>query len=359
MQGPPVAAPPPEDNISFSRFTGVRNTVSAERLAPEELQRARNVDIDDAGQIHRRRGQSLVSSGNFHSLFNSDNGTAYGVKGSSLGLINPDYSFISLQTGIGPDHLSYAQVGPVIYFSSASNSGQISQPANVVTPWGEAVADFWFSPVVNPTPTLQPTKGRLFGSPPMATIIEYFNGRIYLANGRTVWATELYLYNFIDKTKNYWYFEDDVTLVKSVTDGLYVGTTTQLYFISGPTFNEMKRLNIWDAGVLPGTEVEVPSELVDPQGRQDLAQVLPGDTAVAFMTTHGLIAGLSGGKIYNLTETRVQFPVAQTGSAVFRQQDGVNSYLGVIDSGGTPAGNMRIGDYVSAALIRGNGETDA
>jgi hypothetical protein len=353
VQGPPAAPPP--DNIEFSRFTGIRNTISAERLAPEELQRARNVDIDDAGQIHRRRGSTLVASGNFHSLFESDGGTVYGVLGSALGIINPNYSFVSLATGFGPDHLAYVQVGPTIYFSSLRNSGQIT--GNAVTPWGEAAADFWFSPVVNPTPTLFPIKGRLFGSPPMATLLEHYSGRIYLGSGRTVWATELYLYNYIDVTKNFWQFEDDLTMIAAVQDGLYVGTESKLYFVTGGAFAEMKRSEVLEDGVLPGTIVEVPKELVDPQGRQDLAQVIPSETVVVFMTTAGLVAGMAGGQVFNLTQTRVQFPVAQTGSALFRKQDGINSYLGVVDSGGTPAGNARLGDYVSAQLIRGTGES--
>lgn len=352
-QGPPVS---PTDNISFSRFTGTKNTVSAERLAPEELQRARNIDIDDVGQVHRRRGQTLAASGNFHSLFASDNGTVYGVKDSSLGIIKPNYSFVSIQTGIGPDPLAYVQVGPVVYFSSLSNSGRINQPNNTVVPWGEAAADFWFSPVVNPTLSLLPIKGRLFGSPPMATILEYYNGRIYLGSGRTVWATELYMYNLTDKTKNFWQFEADLTMIAAVTDGIYVGTKTGLYFISGPTFDEMRRANTSGDGVLPGTMVKVPSELVNPQARQNLDQVLPNDSAAVFMTTGGLVAGLPSNQIFNLTETRVRFPTAQTGTALFRQQDGFNSYLGVLDSGGQPAtGNVRIGDYVSAQLVRGNG----
>jgi hypothetical protein len=518
-QGPPDAPP---DNISFSRFTGIKNTVSAERLAPDELQRARDIDIDDAGQIHRRRGQSLVAAGNFHSLFTANDGTVYGVKGPSLGIINPDYSFVDLQDGIGPSHLAYVQVGPVVYFSSLSNSGKItsggiksvpaismvedgsngyhfggvppaasiptstpmtfsvllkagarpaailyssdgtntpncefdlvhgvagtpayctasitaqgggwwlatiswtmtnpgsvqfvlfisqafgagfagasyqgvvgkgvlaampiwtmagvtqppldlttilsgatasataSQIGSSVSPWGEAAADFWLSPVVNPTPTLFPIKGRLFGSPPMATILEYFNGRIYLGSGRTIWATELYLYNIVDKTRNFWQFEADLTMIAAVTDGLYVGTEGGLYFISGPQFDQMRRINVLGDGVLPGTLVKAPKELVDPQGRQDIAQVLPSDTAAVFMTAAGLVAAMSGGQVFNLTQTRVQFPVAQTGSALFRKQDGINSYLGVIDSGGTPANTARIGDYVSAQLIRGNGES--
>lgn len=352
MQGPPAAPP---DNVSFSKFTGLRNTISAERLAADELRRARNVDIDDAGQIHRRRGSTLVAAGNFHSLFEADDGTVYGVKDGSIGVVNPNYSFVSLQSGIGPDPLAYVQVGHTIYFSSLANSGKITPPSNTVTQWGEAAADFWFSPVVNPTPTLFPIKGRLFGSPPMATLLEYFNGRIYLGSGRTVWATELYLYNFVDKTKNFWQFEADITMIAAASDGLYVGTTAAVYFVSFKD-GEAKRATILDAGVLPGTRVTAPRHLVDPNVRQNLEQLLPTETANVFMTTDGLVAGMDGGLIYNLTNTKVLFPEAHTGSALFRQQDGSNFYLGVLDSGGGSTGNMRLGDYVSAELIRGNGE---
>ena len=44
---------------------------------------------------------------------------------------------------------------------------------------------------------------------------------------------------------------------------------------------------------------------------------------------------------------------AGSAAAFYRRQDGVNQYIAVTNSGGTPSANTRIGDYVDAELIRG------
>lgn len=342
------------ESIILQKFSGLRNTVTPERLAPDELARAVNVDIDDAGQIRRRRGYTRVSSGRWHSLFRSDSGAVYGVKDGSLGIVRPNYTFTSLQSGFTDEPLSYVQVGADIYFSALTNSGRITA-SNTVVPWGAVVdAGTWLSPVVNPTETLPPIAGRQLGKPPMATSLAYFNGRIYLANDRALWATELYLYNYTDKTKNYKYFEAPITALGAVADGIYVGTEIALWFLSGP-FDAMKRVLVLDAGVLPGSMVAVPSELIHPQGQVNPAAPLPAGTVVAFMTTAGLVAGLDSGQIFNLTQTRVLFPEAISMAAFFRRQDGINQYIGVADSGGTPTTAARIGDYVDAVIVRSLG----
>jgi hypothetical protein len=59
----------------------------------------------------------------------------------------------------------------------------------------------WFSPVYTPTDTLGEVGGTLLGDPPKATQIEAYKGRIYLAvEGKTLWATELYRYHYVDRT---------------------------------------------------------------------------------------------------------------------------------------------------------------
>jgi len=342
----------PGDSITFANWEGLRNTVTRERLKPTELERAVNIDIDDAGQIHRRRGYTKVADGNYHSIYSDQSGRMFGVKDGAFGLLYPDYTFETLLPGVGPDDLDYARVGDDLYFSSATASGVVGIN-NIVSQWGAEVApNQWLSPVVVPTETLPPTRGKFISAPPMATALTYWNGRIYMANKHTVWATELYLYNYVDKTKNFLQFESEVTMLATVTDGLYVGTTESVWFLSGP-FNEMKRIPIMNYGVMPRSSVEVPAELIKPQISQDPQS--PIRNAVLFLTKTGLCAGFDGGIIYNLTQAEVLFPDAIAAAPMFRRQDGVNSYVVTTNSGGTPSANTRIGDYVDAEIRRFQG----
>lgn len=364
---PPEPQPPAQDSITISRWSGLRNTLTPERLAQGELARGQNVDLDDAGQPHRRRGRTLVASGAYHSLFNTFKGTALGVCNGTLGRINPDYTFSGIQDDVGPGPFDYVQVGDVVYFSSDTYSGQLNLKNAQVSTWGMAVgesfdwptaptpAGFWFSPVLDPSDTLGPVGGRMFQAPPLASVLGYFHGRIYLGKGKTLWATELHNYNYVDKTKNYKQFDSDITAIGAVGDGLYIGTTAGMWFMSGPTFHEMTISPCVANGVVKNSMLPVPAELINPMAR--LRPDIPSQTknAVVCLTSGGIVVGLDGGEAFNLTETTYLLPSAQSAAIMFRQQDGMNSLVVSQDSGGDPVNSARFGDHLSAKLIRANG----
>jgi hypothetical protein len=130
------------ESITFDSFTGLKNTLNRERLGPHDLAVAVNVDLDDSGQPHRRRGCTLVASGDFHSLFNADDGTVYGVKDGDLGVINPDYSFDIVLANVAGDYdigqtpLDHWQIGDDIYFTSPYSAGIITHSTKQVNDWG-------------------------------------------------------------------------------------------------------------------------------------------------------------------------------------------------------------------------------
>lgn len=349
---PPSSADAGPDNISFQKFAGLKNVVTAERLGPDELELAVNVDLDDVGQIHRRRGKIKVASGNFGSLFTTADGLVVATKDGSLGIVLPNFSFDPIDSGYPSDPLAYVQVGPTLYFSSRTRAGKINLETLAVSPWGVS-PDIFLSPVINPTATLPAIRGRLLGAPPLAQYLAYFNGRIYLGVGRTVWATELYLYDYVDKTKNFWNFEADITMIGSVTDGLYVGTTEGVWFISG-RFAEAKRVRVMDTGAVPGSMCYVPSELANPP-QIPLNQDTNVQVSILFLTAEGYCGGKDSGVCYNYTENKFVFPGAASAVGAFRRQYGVNQYLAIVNSGGTPATNARIGDHLDAELLRGGG----
>jgi hypothetical protein len=337
----------------LSKFAGIKNTVTLERLKPSEFSVGGNVDVDDEGQVHRRRGYTRVASSPFSSLFNADSGRVYGVKDGTFGIINPDYSFISLLAGIGDAPLAYVQVGGTIYFSSVYNSGQVDIYTNEIKPWGVVGgASMWLSPVVNPTTTLAPIQGKLLHAPQRAKFLTYYNGRIYMAVGNVLWATELFLYNYVDATRTYMTFENEITGLGTVTDGIYVGDETDVWFLTGPTFAEFKRQMVMSEGVIPGSMILVSGELADPH---NMDQPVEAKDALLFLTIHGLCIGQDSGHAFNLTQNHIWFPNAVSAAATWRRQDGVNQYLGVLDSQGTPSEGVRIGDYCDATIIRGTG----
>lgn len=348
----PQGAP---ESIRFQRFDGLKNTVDRNSLGPTDLAEAMNVDLDDAGKPHRRRGRTLVASGNFHSTWNAQDGTVYGVKNGDLGIIESDYYFNVIQAGVGGGgvlgSLNYEQIGDEIYFASAYSSGIIAHKTGIVSPWGPS-QDFFFSPVVDPTSTLPAIAPKIYGGPPRATSLAYYNGRIYLAKERMLWATILYLYSLVDKNRGFVQFEDDITMVAVVADGLYVGTTEGCWFLHGGSFETLQRVRVMDSPVIPGSMVYIPAELANPP------QVGPGvdspvQVSVAFMTTRGFCVGEDGGKTTNFTEGKYFFPQAPSAAAMWRRQDGMNQYIVSLHGSGDPVNGARIGKYVDPAIKRG------
>lgn len=343
-----MASRPPDapETIVVGQYAGIRNTVSRERLQPDDLAAAVNVDIDDVGQARRRRGYVKRLAGDFHSAVTIA-GQVLGVRDGWLGQIFPDWTFQAV-VEVGPEALSYTNVGSDIYYSSLTASGKIVGGTRF--PWGMEVSPGqWLSPVITPTDTLGEIAGKMLGAPPMAQELEHYKGRIYLAAGKLLWATELFQYDHVDKTRNYIPFEDDITMVAAVTDGLYVGTTAHLFFLDGTLSEGFARSTVMAGGVIRGSRVSVPTSRVHPEAR---TRPTPEDDGPVFMTTRGVCAGMANGEVFNITQDRMVFPAAQRAAALYREDQGANSYLAVTDSGGTPEANARIGDYVDAQIVR-------
>jgi hypothetical protein len=201
-------------------------------------------------------------------------------------------------------------------------------------------------------PTLPPIGGRLFGSPPLARYLAFWNGRIYMAAGNTLWGTELYLYDYVDATKTYKIFESEITALGVVQDGIFVGTKSNLWFLSGPTFHELQSVLVSIGGVVPGSVSYAPEHLVSPQTQRGQGDEVSQQNAVLMLQGQSIIVCVKGGTTYDLTHDKFILPSAVKAATIFRQQDGLNQFIAVQDSGGDPVNNSRFGDYLSAQLIR-------
>lgn len=335
MASAPAEAP---ESIMLQAFNGLRNNIAEERLAVGDLSIARNIDIDDVGQLRVRPGFERHETDACHS-FKEIAGRHFGVVDGVLGTFALDRTFTPIAT-VGDDPLSYFAVGDSVYVSSISYSAVISS-TNVPSPWGIAGdAGEWFSPVMTPTDTLGEVAGRQLSAPPLSAIIETYRGRGYLAVGNVLWITELYLYDKIDRTRGYVQFEHTITMVVAVGDGVYVGTTKGLYFLQGAFAEGMKYGTIFESPVMPGSVAMVPTSKVHPSARQ---QPIPEGDSPVFTTQAGICVGLDGGTVYNLTHDRVTLPALTGGAAVYRDDPGRSIYV-FADEGGTAwAMNTRTG----------------
>lgn len=334
------------ESIFVGQFAGLKNAVTRERLKPEELEHAFNIDLDNSGQVRRREGYTQRAAGDFHSLYTTPSGRTFAVRDGWLGRVFPDYSFDPITLG-GDRRLSYVEIAETLYYSSPAISGKLT-PDLTPEPWGQyGGAAEWFSPVVNPTATLPEVGGRPLSAPPLAAHLTAINGRIWLAEGSTLWATELYLYDYVDRTKGFVQFESEITGLAYSGDGIYVGTETGVWFLRGALGNMERRIVVRSRHI-PYSMLEVPGDYALVAGEPALQY----RNAVMFMTEDGLIAGFNGGFCRNLTENEYIFPGAVSAAPMFRKREGINQYVVAAKTGGSPSSNARIGDYVDAEIVR-------
>jgi len=332
-----------QDSIVLTQFSGLKNTVAPSRLALNEQAIARNLDIDDAFQPRRRRGYTRVATGDFHSLTTVGERT-FAVRDGSLVRITTGYDCVVLQPDVGPARVAFVDIAGTTYFSSKLASGKIL-PDDTIRAWGmPASAREWHSPVVNPTATLPDLNGRLLSPPPLAEHLVAYNGRIWLADGSVVWMTELYLYDYVDRTRGFVQFESEVTGLLAVADGVYVGTADAVWFLTG-ALGTLQRTRMTPRGMVKHTAVDVPAEM--------LALDTPTyGRAGMFVSPSGICVGLASGVCYSLTHGTVELPAAAHGAVLGRQDAGTNFFISTLNSAGGPTSTARFGDYVDAEIRR-------
>lgn len=176
--------------------------------------------------------------------------------------------------------------------------------------------------------------------------IAYFSGRILIADGSTLWATNPYQYELVDMIGGYKVLESEITFLASVSTGVFIGTQTGVFFMVGEFDSaRLTRLSTHRAPKQNPQNIEMTDVL---NGN------LPG-VGVLFVTDGGVCVGTSDGQVINLTNKIFEFPKAESMSVMVRSQDGINQFVGVASHPGTPSGSARFGDFVDAEIVRFRG----
>jgi hypothetical protein len=146
-------------------------------------------------------------------------------------------------------------------------------------------------------------------------------GRSYFAVGNTVLCTVALSASVDERFATVISLDDMITMIVRVDEGLFVGSTKELHFLSGTDPQQGGFHDVWALpwGVITGTGLPIKGEKVP------IAE-MSGNCAI-FATTQGVVVGGPGGRIKNLSENRVSYPYGITGKAMIREQGGLVHYL--------------------------------
>lgn len=138
-------------------------------------------------------------------------------------------------------------------------------------------------------------------SPPAGHLLEYHNGRLYIATGNVLWCTEPLRYGCVHPGKGFLQFPKPITVLRAVSDGLYV-CSDLTYFIQGIDTADIKQREVLPYG-----------------GVYDTGISLPNYDAVAWWSHEGLVFGARNAELLNITQDRIAS--AKYGSGVMQARE--------------------------------------
>ena len=262
----------------------------------QDLAACKNVDVDDTGRISRRKGFEKKISGNYHSGFSCGDYSLC-VTGDALTIIEQDYSILPIRQVTVGRRMSYVRVGSEIYYANGVETGFVR----------DRISYSWVK-----TLELREVTTRILSSPPVGHLLGFYNGRVYIAVGNTLYYTEANSRNHVDLASNVIIESSRIRMIAPVDGGVYVGNDREILFYSGESPKTFTRKVVANYPVIEGTETTV---MVSQVGEME-----EGGKVVLIATEQGLSIGFPDGKFVNFSEDKISYPSARYGAGVFKDR---------------------------------------
>ena len=268
-------------NLSTSRFR--KNGVYFYEL--------NNIDVDDAGRMHRRDGYSAsVEAGTaIRSLWANKDICLY-LDGTNFKKLTSGYVSNTLISDVSSnDRFSYAENGNRVYFANTSIIGYVDVTTGLPYPFPDPLKDY---------------KVRMVGG----QVLEFYNSRLYAAHGINLFFSDATIPTRMDQRKNAISFKSRITMVRGVDDGMYVSDSDNTYFESGKSpISEFVERKVLDCHAVEGMSI-----VVSRKNKQAVK-------VAYWMGSDGyMYIGYNGGVVVRAQEGLYQKAGLTFGSAIYR-----------------------------------------
>lgn len=303
------------------------------------LQEANNIDITDNFKVKRRNGFSSVDAGDFHSLWSTnDSQSAFTIKDGVLVHIDGDLNITQLSaTVFGSSSVYFAETDNCIYASDGKTIIKITDGIVSILS-GAGSYDLT-------SRTLSPDDNEVrYDSPPAGILLSWMFGRLWSVTDKAIFYSRSYEAENFDLSKDYLDIQN-VTHILPVNDGIYIGTTTKVYFLAGGNPNLASNLKeVCSFGSVLGTGILVDATCFDLEN-------VSGKIAI-WESQQGKIIGLNTGSVLTTSSDRTSVPSADSGSMFIRENNGMSSLVSSLKTNGAYGSNMRATDYAEAEVIK-------
>ena len=172
-------------------------------------------------------------------------------------------------------------------------------------------------------------------APPTGQLVEYHNGRLYVASGNVLWESDALRYGIFDNVHGFTMYPSRITMIKAVTDGMYLSIAgDRTYFLQGMGTDDVVQIPVSRYAAIEGAACNLPES-------KEVAWFANG--------VGGVTIGAAGGETRVVTGDNLAVPQYQYGSMTYLPISGNKRMIGVFGSG-TPnplqhpdftAGNLR------------------
>jgi hypothetical protein len=163
---------------------------------------------------------------------------------------------------------------------------------------------------------------------PAGQLIEWYNGRLYVAKGDKLYISDPLYPEAVDIRKGFLRFKGYITLLQSVDDGMYVADGTH-YFIDGEQPEKFKKTFIADYNAVIGTSVVVDPGFIGGYINELFGFTPRVGTMAMWLSEKGICLGLSRGQFYNITQEKYTPESVLYGTALFKVTKGLPQYIAV------------------------------
>ena len=300
--------------------------ISAETSIPEGFaRRIVNLDVTNGGTLKQRSGTQLaLAMSECHSLWSpSQNDYAYFASETNLYRFDGETASV-VASEISPGFaVSYADLGDNIYWSNGIQSGLLLDGVTN-TSWGVGG--------IGPL-------GQTYMTGIRGGIVRYYKGRLYVVDGRTIWATEPMDYQHFDLARGFIQLESEILLFEPVSNGIFVGTVNDgVRYFTGPDFKQFTLQNADSLVPVRGSGLSVDGALFES----------PGQGAI-WLTNRGWVFGAGDGSTRRLTDKQISLPDYASASSILREANGMRQVMSFATGG---ADSAQASDVLTSEIIR-------
>lgn len=141
------------------------------------------------------------------------------------------------------------------------------------------------------------------------SIVRYWNGRLWVARGSTVYRTQSMRYGLYKPTADFMQFPGEVVMLEPVTAGLYVGVRDDgIYFVRAEPDDKYSLRRTGARAPIAGISTRVAAGELGGLG-EGVDQ--RGELYALWLARNGFVIGTAEGRIIEVQRNRIRLPAAQ------------------------------------------------